>query len=449
LERAKNENTRKNLTIAFNNRAYPENMPVLEAIVAKRDELARAVGFRSYAHLDLDDQMAKKPERVQQFIAELAAKASTKEAQEYRYFTDNLPEGVTLTADKKIKPWDRAYIVAQYKKKFFDVDEHEIAAYFPMEKTIKGLMSIYEQFMNIKLREVPVTGLWHPDVRMIEVYSDGMLRGYLLLDLYPRENKYSHAASFTMVSTILDESGKPTPAVDVVVANFPKSTPTKPSLLNHRDVETFFHEFGHAIHTILGTTELASFSGTHTKTDFVEMPSQMLEEWLWDPAMLKKISSHYQTGRPMPDELIEKKIALKNLDSGGHVLRQLYLSRISLDYFKEGAKKDLVGIAKNLYREFRKHMVYEPAYHEQAAFGHLGDYGAKYYGYMWSQVFALDMFSIIKQVGLLNPAIGTKYVREILAKGGSFDPNILLKNFLGREPNQEAFLKDLGLSPES
>jgi thimet oligopeptidase len=358
-----------------------------------------------------------------------------------------LPEGVTL-ADGKIKPWDYAYILAQYKKNNFDLDEQKIAEYFPMEKTIRGLLGIYEKFMNITLKEVPVKGLWHDDVKMIEVYSNEpqSFRGYLILDLYPRDNKYNHAASFTIVSSIKDEQGTPSPAVDVVVTNFPKSTATRPSLLKHQDVETFFHEFGHAIHTILGGTTLASFSGTHVKTDFVEMPSQMLEEWMWDTNMLKQVSSHYTTAEPLPDEIIEKKIALKNLNSGNFILRQMFFAQLSLHYFKEGATKDTEAIEQSLHAALRPNILYEPEAYVQAAFGHLDGYGAKYYGYMWSKVFALDLFSLIREKGLLDNSIGQRYVNEILAQGGSQDPNVLLEKFLGRAPNQEAFLKSVGLN---
>ncbi len=443
------EATRKKMQRAYAQRAYPENMAVIDQIIAQRDVLAHQLGFASYAALDLDDQMALTTDRVEKFIAELVEKAKVKEQQEYELFCANLPAGVQLS-DGKIKPWDYSYVLANYKKKNFNIDEQVIAEYFPMEKTIKGLLGIYEKFMNITLKEVPVSGLWHQDVKMIEVYSGApkILRGYLILDLYPRENKFSHAASFTILAAVKDERGVSQPMVNVVVTNFPKSTATKPSLLKHRDVETFFHEFGHAIHDILGATELASFSGTNVKTDFVEMPSQMLEEWMWDSQMLKQVSGHYKTGELLPDALIEKKIALKNLDTGNFILRQMFLASLSLEYFKPGTGKDTQAINKTLHEQYRTHVAYDPEAHMQASFGHLGGYGAKYYGYMWSKVFALDLFSVIQEQGLLNPEIGQRYVNEILAKGGSVDPNSLLKNFLGREPNQDAFLKSQGLAED-
>lgn len=446
MEQCEVEPTRKKMFKAYQQRAYPENMAVLDQLIALRDELAKKLGYESYAALDFDNQMAQSVPRVETFIRDMIARATTKEAQEFALLTTHLPAGVQLQ-NGKIKPWDFSFLISQYKKNNFDLDEQKVAEYFPMEKTVHGLLSIYEKFMNLTLKEVPAQGLWHPDTRMIEVYSNSprTLRGYLLLDLHPRENKYNHAASFTILPSIKDGKGLQTPAVDVVVANFPKSTPTKPALLKHQDVETFFHEFGHAIHTILGGTTLASFSGTNVKTDFVEMPSQMLEEWVWDPQMLQGISSHYQTGEPLPLSLIEKKIKLRNLNSGSHILRQLFFARLSLDYFKDGAQKDTHLIEKKLHEEIRPSVAYEPETFLQASFGHLHGYGAKYYGYLWSKVFALDLFNEIKKQGLLDQTIGQRYVQGILGQGGSKDPNVLLENFLGRAPNSEAFFASMGL----
>jgi len=265
--------------------------------------------------------------------------------------------------------------------------------------------------------------------------------------LYPRENKFSHACHDGIVSTYQNKSANNgfVPSVSVLIANFPKSTKDRPSLLKHSDVETFFHEFGHAMHALLGKTELASFSGTATKTDFVEMPSQMFEEWMWDKDMLEMVSSHYKTGVSLPDVLIDKMIALKRFDTGSFVQRQGWLGLIAFNCFKSGAKKDVKKIVQSLHEKYCEHIRFEPKTNMYASFGHLCCYGAKYYGYMWSKVFALDLFETIKQEGLLNYEIGEKLINKVLGKGGSVDPNKLLVDFLGREPNQDAFLRDLGL----
>lgn len=440
------EKTRKDLMHMFENRAYPINDELLKKIIAKRDQLAKKIGFESYTALDLSDQMVQAPSRARNFIDNLLAKSQYKEQQEFDQLIKDLPEGVYLTASGMLNPWDFAYAKNQYKKKYFNIDEQKIAEYFPMEKTVAGLLDIYQKFFSVRFKAASVPGLWHEDVTMIEVHSQasGELLGYFLLDLYPRDNKYNHACQVTILpATYLDD--KAIPAVALVIANFPKSTATKPSLLKRKDVTTFFHEFGHALHALFGRTHIASLSGTSVKRDFVEMPSQMLEEWLDDADMLKKISSHYKTGEPLSNELIDRILALKNFSSGGFVSRQLMLSLLSLEIFSDGEIKDVHEVYRKLHERCKKHIAYNPEDHMYVSFGHLTGYGAKYYGYMWSKVFALDLFYEIKRHGLLNPQIGTKYVTEILSKGGSEDPNILLKNFLGREPNQEAFLKDLGL----
>lgn len=438
------ENTRKRLHDAFVNRAYPANDAILKQIVAKRDELAHILGFASFAAYDLDEQMVKRVARAEQFLDDLLEKSDKKATTELIQYLAALPDSVTLTEDGKIKPWDFPFIQAQYKKKHFDIDENRIAEYFPMDATIEGLFTIYKQFFDIDFEQIPVSA-WHEDVKLIATYNadHSLLHGYIFLDLYPRPNKYSHAGHTSIVPAINYE-GKRIPAVSLVMANFPKPNGVKPSLLKRTDVSTFFHEFGHALHALLGRTELESQSGTNVKSDFVELPSQILEEWLWDRAILKLVSKHYQTGESLPDDIITKLLALKTFDTGNFVQRQAMLSLVSLNYYKEDADKDLYAILHDTHVRCRPQMMWSPANHFYASWGHLTGYAAKYYGYLWSRVFAQDIFEEVKKYGLLNPVIGQRYVDTIIGKGGSADPNELLRNFLGREPNNEAFLINLG-----
>jgi thimet oligopeptidase len=445
MERCTVSATRKALHEAFENRAYPINEPILQELIAKRDEYAVVLGYENYAQYDLENQMVQSPERAQVFLDTVLQRADVKEAQEFAQIFKELPEGVELI-DGKFAPWDYRFMSDRYKKQHFAVDEHAIAEYFPMEKTIQGLLAIYEAFFSLTFEEIPIGKLWSNDVRLLQVYDEKLdLLGYILLDLYPRANKYSHACNLTLVPAVYDKEGKPNIALTVIVANFPKPTDTKPSLLNRSDVRTFFHEFGHALHGLLGRTHVVSFSGTATKVDFVELPSQMLEEWLWDKDMLKKVSEHYLTGEPLPDDVIDRILAAKHVDSGFFVQRQAFLSKLSLAYFLAGADKDVHGIQKELAESIIKHRETISGDHFYTSFGHLTEYGAKYYGYLWSKVFALDVFAEIKKQGLLNPEAGKKYVQCIIGRGGSVDPNQLLKDFLGREPNDKAFFVDMGL----
>jgi thimet oligopeptidase len=248
-----------------------------------------------------------------------------------------------------------------------------------------------------------------------------------------------------VIPAIRDQDGNENVSLSIITANFPKAQGDKPALFKRSDVRTFFHEFGHALHTLFGRTTLASLSGTRVKRDFVELPSQMLEEWLYDKAILRLVSSHYETSEPLPDEMIDRVLQLKNIGSGSFVQRQGLFAKLSLAYFAPGADKNVDDVYRCLREKIIPNVVYVPEDHMYAAFGHLTNYGAKYYGYLWSKVFAQDLFAEIKKHGLLNPEIGKKYVDLVIGRGGSADPNALLKDFLGREPNDKAFFEDMKL----
>jgi len=440
--------TRKKLYLAFQNRAYPHNDEVLKAIIAKRDELACALGYASYAHLDLEDEMVKHPDRAYEFLTDLYTRAYQKEQDDWKRLVSE-SRSIGKSKDGKLYPWDVMFVTSQFKKKHYDLDDRVVAEYFPVDTTFKGLFAIYETFFNIKFTELPDSGFWHPEVQLLSVASkndpDHVL-GYLLLDLYPRANKYSHAACFPIMPGQKAEGGKSNTTIAGVVANFPRATGDKPALMMLKDVKTFFHEFGHALHHVLGATPIAAQAGTAVKRDFVELPSQMLEEWLDSKEILKLVSKHYKTGEPLPDEMIEKILELRSFGTGSFVTRQVTLALLALDCFGPGTQKDPHQLWCDISNEYASGFVeFEPEAHFHASFGHLTGYGAKYYGYLWSKVFALDLFSEIKKHGLLNPEIGARYVNEVLAKGGSQDPNELLYNFLGREPNSKAFFDSMGL----
>ncbi len=447
LDHCQTGTTRKQLWELFNNRAYPQNLSVLEQIVAKRDQLAQLLGFTSYSQLDLDSQMVQNPERARDFIESIIAAATPKALQEVSELKLDLPNGVSLINDK-IKPWDLRFIKTHHKAKKLNLDERKVAEYFPLEHTIGRLLWVYEQFLGLKFVQLPtITGLWSDEVRTIAVYQakTNQLIGYLLLDLFPRPNKYSHACMFSVIPAVKAASDVPTcPAVAIVIANFPRSSSKQEALLMYGDVNTFFHEFGHALHGLLGQTDLVSFAGTNVKRDFVELPSQMLEDWLKDAEILAQITQHYQTGAPLPSLIINQILELERLDAGDATLRQLNFAKLSLQVFAAGQYKDLNDLASTISNQTRPYMLSTDLDHSIASFGHLTGYGAKYYGYMWSKVFAKDMFAYIKAHGLLNPAIGQEYIDKVIGQGGQKDPNLLLRDFLGREPNQAAFKADLG-----
>ena len=444
LEQAMDQQTRKKVYQAYMQRGYPENEPRLTQVLKYSAELASHLGFKSYAHLSLSHLMAGSPEVVDDFLATLYKRSSQKALKEFSLITAQLPPGVMLEKGK-LHPWDLVFTYNWYKKHHLDLDEASIAHYFPCNKTLRELLKVYEDFFDICFTSLKKVEFWHDDVQAFAVYQRGKYLGMLLLDIFARPGKFSHAGHMTVAPAVKDRAGKLLPAVVVVVANFPPEHPERPSLLRRNEVLTFFHECGHALHALFGATEFASLSGTSVKADFVEMPSQMLEEWLWDQEILKAISSHDTTGKPLPDEVIQKILQLKRFDIGDFMLRQLFLAEVSLELYRDGGKKPLAQVWKSFNEQLRPTLVYDESNKSYCSFPHIMGYGPRYYGYLWSKVFAHDLFSVIKHGGLRNPEMGSLYQEKILSKGGSKNPNELLQAFLGRKPSSDAFFKDLGL----
>ena len=441
-----NADTRKALYRAFTNRAYPNNEVVLKEIIAKRDQLAKLLGFNSFSQLQLSNEMVKDPQHAESFLNKLSSHSVHKGQQELEAFKTTL-NNLTFTQEGKLYPWDVSYVEEKYRQARYDIDDELIRTYFPVETTIQGLIQIFERFFDLKMETLPVQGLWHEDAKLVKITdrSSNQVYGYVVMDLFPRANKYSHACHSTMITGLNLPNGEQTTGLSLLIANFPKSTESKPSLLTLSDVRTFFHEFGHGIHAILGRTQFSGTAGTSVKIDFVELPSQMLEEWLWDPEILTLVSSHYETGEKLPKDIIDKLLRARTSSSGCFIGRQCLLSQFSLACFAPGENKDTNQLLQNIHQDMHLYYAYDKESHFPASFGHLDGYGARYYGYLWSRVFALDVFEQIKQEGLLNPLAGKRYIKEILSKGGSEDPSQMLKAYLGREPSQKAFLKAYGI----
>lgn len=447
LERCTQEETRKTFWKMAVNCAYPQNDRTLKKIIALRDEVAQLLGFDSFAQLDISTQMAGTIEHVQDFLDTIISHCHTKLTQEHATLKKHLPQDVQLTPQGHIKPWDLLYCKNYYKTTVLGIDEELIAQYFPFEQVFKKLLLIYQEFFSVSFKHVSLR-VWDPEVRALEVHKDGILMGFILLDLFARENKYFYMLEQPIIPSVKDASGAILPGVTVIFASFACATQKMPSLLRRQEVASLFHEFGHAMHTLLGAQMLALQSGSRVKRDFVEMPSQMLQEWFSDEHVLKEISCHYKTGQPLPKDLLFGLEQLRHYDSADTVLEQCYLAYLSLDLFKEGAKKDIFGIQKRLYKNIRTNMAFSDQDHSYASFDHLTSYGAKYYGYLWAQVFACDIFDTIKkrnQAGESLQSIGVSYVDAIISKGGARDPLELLKNFLGRDPSIEPFLRRMGL----
>ncbi len=434
-----NQELRKNLYYLSANKAFPENEPVLRQIVNLRHELAVMLGYKDFASLYISSKMAKTPAVVNDFLDDIVQKLEEPLQKEFEKLTLELPEGIVLSAENKIYPWDFLFIKNEYNKKNFQLDAEKIAEYFPMESTIDGLLELYEKMLDIKFeKHFGVDGIWHEDVITLQAKNKGGdLIGIIFLDMYPRDGKYSHACMNQVIHPLKTEISEQIPVI-YVLCNFQKPLAEKPSLLRHGEVVTFFHEFGHAMHGLIGYSEYSELSGTCVKRDFVETPSQMFEEWTWEPSVLKSLSGHYTTGEKLDDETIDRMIKNRVAFLASWAVRQIGFAFYSLRCFGADTSFSFKALEQEISLMLPSFVQYLPDTHTYANFGHLTGYAAGYYGYMWSLVFAKDVYSKIKEVGFDSKAAG-EIVRMLLGSGANIDENILLEKVLGRKPSAKAF----------
>lgn len=445
--------TRRLLEEAFNCRCKEENCAILKELVSLRAQKSSLLGFHTHADYVLEMNMAKTSQTVATFLDELAQKLKPLGEQERAVILE-LKEAECakrgLPFDGRIHAWDMRYYMNQVEETRYRVDQNLLKEYFPMQVVTRGLLAIYQELLGLTFTLEEGAAAWHEDVRLYSVRdaASGEEIGKFYLDLYPREGKYGHAACFGLQPGCLRQDGSRQLAVAAMVANFTKPTPDAPSLLQHDEVETYFHEFGHVMHQLCSQAEFAMFSGTHVERDFVEAPSQMLENWVWEKEPLMRMSQHYRTGSEAPQDLLEKLIKSRQANAGLFNLRQIVLAKVDqvlhtqtdADPAEEYARlcQEILGVPAT------------PGTNMPATFGHLaGGYDAQYYGYLWSEVYSMDMFHTrFKQEGVLSPKVGMDYRTSILRPGGSEDASAMLKQFLGRDPKQDAFLLSKGLQVE-
>lgn len=454
MENATSEPTRQKMWMAYKRRGGKKNVAVLEKVLKLRDEQAKLLGYPHNAAYEIEVRMAKSEPAVRTFYETLRPLAREKARADFEEY-QQAKRTLTGNAQAVLRPWDFMFITSALQKSKYAVDSEKVREYFPMERVVEGLFSITQSLYGLEYKDVTATRggtaerpLWHPDVKLYEVWdkASGKTLGEFYLDLHPRENKYSHAAQWGLVQHRVRSDGSVVTPLAALVCNFTKPTAEKPSLLQHSEVETFFHEFGHCLHTILSEAHYHRFAGTSVERDFVEAPSQMFENWVWDAAVLNTFAKHYRTGEPLPKDLLAGMVAAKNLGSGMNAENQFYYGLTDLEYESSpDGKVDTTKVAADLFPKVQLFDFRPEGTYYQAAFGHLMHYNAGYYGYMWSKVYACDMFRRFKELGMLSPEAGMYYRKKILARGGTLDGMDLVKDYLGREPKLDAFAEDLGL----
>jgi thimet oligopeptidase len=448
MENSKSDSIRKLLRTKFLNKGMPENIDLLDEIINLRNQYANLLGYPTFASFTIKESMAGAPESVLVFLNDLREKNKYKADWDTKQLL-KVKNKLSQQRDTMVYDWEKYYYENKLLQSLYNVNGDEVKEYFKLENVISGLFEISQQLFGIKYRQIFKPSVWNYDVRMYEIYesSSDILIGTFYLDLFPRENKYSHAAEYTIYSgkKIGDNYQLP---VACLVCNFPKGTTKIPSLLSHDDVETYFHEFGHLIHDLLSKTELSSQSGTSVLNDFVEAPSQMLENWVWNRDALKLFAKHYKTGKIIPDSLLNRLLASRQLQSGNDLLQQVFYSMLDIS-LHNGFEPDGSLSTKKMMMKLQRqitHYPHIPGTNQLASFDHLLDYSASYYGYLWSEVYAVDMFSIFEQNGVMDNMTGMRFRKLILEKGDSDNPMSLVQKFLGREPDNSAFLIKLGIT---
>lgn len=438
---AENRELRKELALAngkksFSNNEF-DNQNLIKEIITLKQEKAQLLGYKNYAEYVLEERMAKSPDQVTSFLNELLEKAKP-------YAEKEIEELKTLAkADgiEEMQSYDHAFYAEKLRKQKFDIDDEELKPYFPLEKVQEAVFGLAKKLFGLDFVESTEIQKYHEEVKTYEIFENGVFKALLYVDYFPRKGKRAGAWMTSFKNQFRKNGENSRPHISVV-CNFSKPTSDTPSLLTFQEVTTLFHEFGHALHGVLADTTYPNLSGTSVKWDFVELPSQFLENFCYEPEFLKTFAKHYKTGEVLPDEKIQKISDSKNFMEGYQTLRQLGFGLLDMAYHSNA---DKVGDIKTFETEETKATNLYPSNPETAmstSFSHIfqGGYSAGYYSYKWAEVLDADAFQYFKENGIFNPEIAAKY-KVLLSSGGTKDPMELYKNFRGSEPKVESLLK--------
>ena len=427
---------REALYRTFRSRGVPANLDVLSQLLARRHELAQLLGYRSWALYITEDKMIGNDAAAREFVQRVAGIAEDRARVDYKELLRRKRRDDPAATE--VFDWERDYYEERVKAERFDFESQDMRAYFPYTRVQAGVLEVTGRLFGIEYRRVEDSTVWAPGVETYDVYEGGERLGRFHLDMHPRTDKYKHAAQFSIRNGVRDRQ-LPEAAL---ICNFPGGEPGDPGLLEHEDVVTFFHEFGHLLHDLFaGRQRWMGLAGIGTEWDFVEAPSQMLEEWAWDTRVLQSFARHYETGEPIPAPLVERARRAREFGKGTYVRQQMFYAMLSLrlhDALPEDL--DTTQVVRELQDEYSMFRYVEGT-HFHASFGHLEGYSALYYTYMWSLVIAKDLFSQFASDDLLAPATAGRYRESILAAGGSAPAADLVRRFLGRPFGFEAFEK--------
>lgn len=428
---------------AYNSRAASgqyDNRELIGKILGLRNEKAKLLGFRDFSDLVLDDRMAHRGDRAQGFIEDLRVKTDRR----FREENDEL----AAFAGRKLQPWDVGYWAEKQRAALYAFDEEALRPYFPLDRVVQGMFEIFGKVLGIHVAQESGVPGWDREVRCYAIHDSvsNQYLGSFYADWYPRENKRGGAWMDTLITGNPAESQ---PHLGMICGNLTPPVDGKPALLTHREVETIFHEFGHLLHHLLSRVEVRSLSGTSVAWDFVELPSQIMENWCWERESLDLFARHYETGELIPDALFQKMKRAKTFRGANAQMRQLGFGFVDLALHREwDGQADPVRYSRDILRKFSAAPLPED-YAMIAGFTHLFGspvgYGAGYYSYKWAEVLDADAFTRFREAGVFNEKVGREYREKILARGDSEDPAVLYRDFMGRDPDPEALLERAGL----
>ncbi|HEY1758929.1 MAG TPA: M3 family metallopeptidase [Bryobacteraceae bacterium] len=421
--------------------AAHDNAPLLVKILSLRKEKAQLLGFRDFSDFVLDDRMAHTGARAQSFLEDLRRKT------EPRFREEN--QELESFAGMKLDPWDIGYWAEKQRAKLYDFDEEALRPYFPLDHVVNGMFDIFGRVLGIRVTEESGVPVWDPNVRSYAVHdraTDAYL-GSFYADWFPRENKRGGA---WMDSLITGSPVENRPHLGLICGNLTPPVDDKPALLTHREVETIFHEFGHLLHHLLSRVEVRSLAGTSVAWDFVELPSQIMENWCWERESLDLFARHYETGATIPDDLFQKMWRAKTFRGANTQMRQIGFGYMDLALHREwDGTGDVIAWSKAVLQQFSP-APFPPEHAMLASFTHLFSspvgYGAGYYSYKWAEVLDADAFTRFKKEGVFSASTGREYRDKILARGDSEDPAELYRSFMGRDPDPNALLVRAGLA---